>query len=943
MGRKEDVIIFGAGAAGEKLYFKIRRRVNVICFVDNDQTKSDTLFHNKKVFSPTVLTTLEFDRIIIGSVYFQKIVEQLINEFNIPMEKIEVNPTPVKPKSMWWSKVLRFLTPAWILYYHRLGTDITFRRACRAAKYYENESLLDNYIMYESYNGMEFSCNPYAIFTFLLEREEYKHLKHVIAVKDTDQLKMSAFKGHPRVIIVRLGSNPYIRYAESCRYFFNNHSFQPYLIKKPGQIYITTWHSTVLRKLGADTEFIWGTKNISRAFIASDYFISPNKFTTENLFKAYYAENLMNCKISEIGYPRNDLTINADKTVVRKKLRITAGKEILLFAPPLRKQDTASQKNNAIKKHYHELNSNISKNYHVIIKISPELYPYLSHETLVYCAPRDVDINEIFAVTDLFVTDITGFSADFMLTNNPLVFFSPEKHDYAVAEKDLYFDIEHLPGPLCTSIEETIRCVAEIDKIRQDYEDLYARFKEKCIVLGDGLSCSRLADLVFKNHSDKGTIYDLKPKRPTILIYPGTLFGNGVTSSFLSVLNLIDYDSYNIVVLLPNSKLERLNQSRINKKAKVFYQPCADGFTLSEYIKVKKIYKRGFSKKDQIPVAVWQRNMRKIFSDLSFDTAIDFNGYLAKWAAAILFGVKSRRNIIFMHNDLNADRNLKNKGLFSVFSLYKYFDRIICVGEDSYKANIEGAGKYIEMVFNENIVGKMDFVDNPVIPDEIISKSKMIETVWRDGEKKIVFSQPINTVQNVFCPYELPFPEKNHVNFITIGRLSPEKNQALLLHAFQLVYKKHKNVKLYILGNGVLKKELTLLSENLGLRERVHFAGFISNPYPLLSLCDCFVLSSQYEGQPIVVLEALVLGRHVISTDIPGPRGLLRDRDGDLVEESIESLASAMIDWIEKGAVNKKRGKFDSEVYLLNALKRFENKVLKPNLPMNKESADEHT
>src|SRR5690606_39095317 len=73
---------------------------------------------------------------------------------------------------------------------------------------------------------------------------------------------------------------------------------------------------------------------------------------------------------------------------------------------------------------------------------------------------------------------------------------------------------------------------------------------------------------------------------------------------------------------------------------------------------------------------------------------------------------------------------------------------------------------------------------------------------------------------------------------------------------------------------------------------RVLLAGLRANPFPLLRRADCFVLPSNHEGQPMVLLEAMVLGRPIVATDIDGNRGLLAVHGyGLLVENSVDGVA----------------------------------------------------
>lgn len=72
--------------------------------------------------------------------------------------------------------------------------------------------------------------------------------------------------------------------------------------------------------------------------------------------------------------------------------------------------------------------------------------------------------------------------------------------------------------------------------------------------------------------------------------------------------------------------------------------------------------------------------------------------------------------------------------------------------------------------------------------------------------------------------------------------------------------------------------------------------GHINNPYPWLAKADCFVLSSNHEGQPMVLLEAMALNRPIIATDIPATRGMLMNSSAKLVENSIKGLATGLLE-----------------------------------------------
>lgn len=116
--------------------------------------------------------------------------------------------------------------------------------------------------------------------------------------------------------------------------------------------------------------------------------------------------------------------------------------------------------------------------------------------------------------------------------------------------------------------------------------------------------------------------------------------------------------------------------------------------------------------------------------------------------------------------------------------------------------------------------------------------------------------------------------EENVFHFVNVGGFRREKNHLLLIQSFFIL--KNLPCKLVIVGGGVMEEELKRKVYDLGLMNKVIFCGFDNNPFKYVSRSDCFVLSSDVEGFPNVLIEALACGKPVISTDChSGPRELL--------------------------------------------------------------------
>src|SRR5699024_7279273 len=128
-----------------------------------------------------------------------------------------------------------------------------------------------------------------------------------------------------------------------------------------------------------------------------------------------------------------------------------------------------------------------------------------------------------------------------------------------------------------------------------------------------------------------------------------------------------------------------------------------------------------------------------------------------------------------------------------------------------------------------------------------------------------------------------------------MGRLSPEKGFDILIKAFKGIVEEHKNAKLYILGEGPLKKSLSNLIKKLKLNDNVYLVGQKSNPFSIMKKCDLFVLSSHYEGQSMVLLEALTLDTNIVASDIPANRYVLKNGEyGMLSENTPEKIQLAI-------------------------------------------------
>jgi glycosyltransferase involved in cell wall biosynthesis len=136
----------------------------------------------------------------------------------------------------------------------------------------------------------------------------------------------------------------------------------------------------------------------------------------------------------------------------------------------------------------------------------------------------------------------------------------------------------------------------------------------------------------------------------------------------------------------------------------------------------------------------------------------------------------------------------------------------------------------------------------------------------------------------------------NDVLFVCVARFAPQKNHALLLKAFAQGPASDPNAHLVLVGEGDLREQLEQQAKNLGLAGRAHFLGLRTDIPDVLGAMDVFVLSSDYEGNPLSVMEAMASGLPIVSTSVGGVPDLFESgKEGLMLQAGdIQGLSNAM-------------------------------------------------
>lgn len=797
-----------------------------------------------------------------------------------------------------------------------------------------------NMVFYEAYHGGSMTGNPYAVFTYLLENPKYQHLQHVWALVDESHVP-SSIRFHPRVTIVRYKGRDYAKYLATAKYLINNTSFPFYFHKREEQVYANIWHGTPLKTMGMDIKQrgFADHKNIQRNFLFTDFLVSPNRYTYEKLLESHDIETLFNGQVLDTGYPRVDLMYKADKDKLKQQLGVFAAKKVILYAPTWRgvlgEEKNESEK---ILEDVKKIQADIDEGV-VLLKAHYYTEKFFEEQGLGhFLVPSTFDTNEVLSIVDILITDYSSIFFEFLPTKRPVIFYAYDEEEYQ-ARRGTYIQVSELPGPVCRTVDEVVEAVNQADEVAVDYQGVRREFRERFCYHDDGDATRRFVGVVFDGKSSEH-LFRLGTEKTKILVYGGGFLNNGITAAVVSLLNSIDYDRFDVTLIdhgvrIKDSKLEHMR--KVNGNVHHIFRFGTWNVSLLELYRHTLFLKTGDLK--WAPVGMYERELERVTGLAEFDIGIDFGGYSPLWAALFAFGDFKRRSI-YLHSDMGREVLKKVNGKFPhrdnlrvIFSLYDRFDKVVSVSELAYAENARQLGRYV------SDRAKMDYVVNPIDYGAVLDGGRrgLVDggryaaefgeeflTGERDlGKWNAEFAGELSVLPEV-TP-EWPWPDAEGMNFITIGRLSPEKDHEKLIYSFQRIVGERRDVRLYVVGEGALEDELRVLVRELGLAERVIFTGQLANPYALLAACDCFVLSSNYEGQAIVLLEALILGKPVITTDIPGPRSVVDGGFGMIVENSVDGLVDGMSAFLNGGAVQERS--FDYRGYHDEAMDMFYDKI----------------
>jgi len=812
------------------------------------------------------------------------------------------------------------------------------RRAARheVHAYYRRQSIQSNVVFYESFAGNGMLCNPEAIFRALLADPEFAHLTHVWALRSKHENSnvVREFAHDRRVKFVRMGSVAYFRALTRSGWLVNNATFPTEFSKRAGQTYLNTWHGTPLKKMGYDiNDRASRVANVVRNFLQADFLLAANPFMIEQMYeRAHRLDNIFGGKFIDEGYPRIDLQFVDDAEREAQRARVAealgielGGRRIILYAPTWkgtnfnRPEDDIDE----LLERVAELRRGIDESrYVVVLKSHQVVHRYAAERPGMkgVLIPNELPTNAILSVSDILVTDYSSIFFDFLATGRPIAFLTPDIDDYA-GYRGLYFEPDEWPGPVVRSVAELVEALRDIDAngVGEAVAARYRSMRERFVSREDGGATSRIVDIVFRGRTEGYRVVDTaRDGRTTLLISAGGMRPNGITSSLINLLNAVDHGRFDVTVMFPNSyrAVVVAKQGELNPHARQLARVGGmNGSKLTHLRRRVSWWTQKLVSHRTSPAQrrLWDDEWQRCFGSARFDEVIDFSGYGPFFSTLVLHAPDAERSI-WLHNDMMADAHRVTRGrrrhlrdLRGIFSLYRDFDHLVSVSaslNDINRARLAEWANPSRFTSARNLIDARRVLHNAAIP---LQAAAAVAGADQDAPEAPAWASRLHR-------------DSALKTFVTVGRISQEKNHARLLDAFAIVHRSHPDTQLVIVGSGPLLEELQQRAHALGVADAVIFTGHQANPHAIMAACDCFVLSSDYEGQPMVLLEAMMVGLPIVTVAFGAVADAVPEGAALVVTQDVDGLVEGMNAFIE-GRVAARP--FDAEAYNREALAEF--------------------
>lgn len=350
----------------------------------------------------------------------------------------------------------------------------------------------ENKIVVTSFYGRGYGDNPKAIASELLKRNAGVKIVWLVS---GEKARESLPEG---VTACDYDSPEKIRELSTAKVWIDN-SRKGARFKKPGQIYLQTWHGFALKRIekdAADKLPAEYAEYARRDSAQCDLIVSNSAFMTKIYKESFWYDG----EVEEFGSPRNDALFADNSDAVKKvqaALGIPENKKILLYAPTFRATGSLDAYGLDYASAADALAKRFGGEWVVLVRLHPhvtELAKDLKFDReFTFDATAYDDMQELLAASDAVITDYSSLMFDFALTRRPCFQFATDIEAYR-GDRNFYFPLDELPFPLAVNNGELRARIESFDE--KAYLEKWDAFCKKVGMKEDGHASERCADWI---------------------------------------------------------------------------------------------------------------------------------------------------------------------------------------------------------------------------------------------------------------------------------------------------------------------------------------------------------------------------------------------------------------------------------------------------------------
>ena len=364
-----------------------------------------------------------------------------------------------------------------------------------------------------------------------------------------------------------------------------------------------------------------------------------------------------------------------------------------------------------------------------------------------------------------------------------------------------------------------------------------------------------------------------------IIIRSGSLRMGGLERVLIEVLQTIDKKKYNITLVIDDDCGEgNIFEKDIPKEISYYFLKSKELIEKTEYYKEKRknlFCKLMYNLYMNFETFIMCKNMKNLLNKLDkADLLIDFDAGASKYINKLR---NINKKVVWIHNSIPKLKKKKSK-IERFGKRLENYDKVVAICDEMK----EELGDIYPKIKN-----KIVRIYNPFDFERVLKLS--------NDDSELNFTQK-EELKKDYC--------------LAISRLDTvQKDYLTLIKAFKILKDKKIYKKLYIIGDGPSKEEIQSMIEKYDLKEQIKLIGRFKNPYVWLKYCDFFVHSSKYEGFGLVLVEAAILNKLVISSNCPvGPTEILEQGKSGILFDvgNAEMLAEKLKKILSDKEVRKK-------------------------------------